>query len=185
MYDNLLQQSLQEALAQSRQGFVPSLAVDVSALHAVSNNKYTSISRCCQECVPVSKVSSRVILLVSCNINEGWIKCGILLFFFSSDQVLLGRFCQRWFAKHADSWQEKAMVSYYFFVVSIVVFHSIPLLCCDAVLHSILSLCFIPGVCLVASFPTLLTSSSRISDTAIWTMLERRHLTQKGQLWCW
>ena len=53
-----------------------------------------------------------------------------------------------------------------FFFVSIV-FHSIPLLCCDAVLHSILSLCFIPGVCLVASFPTLLTLSSRISDTAI------------------
>ena len=128
-----LQQSLQEALAQTRQGFVPSLAVDMSALHAVSNNKYTSISRCCQKCVPISKV---------------WIKeeiqfnnCTFICCFPSPDQVLLWRFCQCWSTEHADSWQKKAMVSFpvhillstaMLFNFACVPFHSI------AVFHSIL-----------------------------------------------
>ena len=60
---SLVQQSLQEAIARTQRGFVPSLAVDMNALHLASNVKYASVSRCCQTCVPDSRVRQYYVIL--------------------------------------------------------------------------------------------------------------------------
>ncbi|XP_064382450.1 glycerol-3-phosphate acyltransferase 1, mitochondrial-like [Halichondria panicea] len=38
-----------------RSSFVPSLGIDANALHTATVNKFTSISRCCQHCLPSSR----------------------------------------------------------------------------------------------------------------------------------
>lgn len=46
---------LQETIIHQA-NFAPSLGITLSDLHTSTVKKYTSVSRCCEKCVPVSKV---------------------------------------------------------------------------------------------------------------------------------
>ncbi len=60
---------------QGRSSFVPSLGIDANALHAATVNKFTSISRCCQHCLPSSRVSQLIIIIDELSLHVDKVLC--------------------------------------------------------------------------------------------------------------